>query len=99
MDGSAHARGCARLILDRTIEVRMVATGQRERNWIDAPDGYAVALDGSRVVARSPRGVELKALPATLKDAPVVRQLREVREWLGRHERECTTTVEAWMVR
>src|SRR5438132_3238207 len=77
----------------------MVATRERQRNWIDAPEGYAVALDGARVVARSPKGTELKTLPAALKDAAVVQQLRELREWLGRHERECASTVEAWMVR
>jgi len=77
----------------------MVATRERQRNWIDAPEGYAVALDGERVVARSPKGAELKMLPAALKDAAVIQQLRELREWLGRHERECASSVEAWMVR
>jgi hypothetical protein len=50
----------------------MVATRERQRNWIDAPEGYAVALDGGRVVARSPKGAELKTLPAVLKAVPAL---------------------------
>jgi hypothetical protein len=70
-----------------------------ELAWIAAGDGYEIALNGARVVARSPKGAVLKALPAALKDAPAVQQLRELRDWLARHERECASTVETWMVR
>ena len=34
-----------------------------------------------------------------LRNSDVVRQLRELRDWLGRHERECLATVDSWMVR
>jgi hypothetical protein len=67
--------------------------------WVEAPGGYAVALDGRRIVARSPRGVALKAVPAALRSAPVIEQLRDLRDWLAQHEIECAATVESWMLR
>jgi hypothetical protein len=67
--------------------------------WVDAPRGYAVALDGRRIVARSPRGVALKAVPAALRAAPVIEQLRDLRDWLAQHEIECAESVESWMLR
>jgi hypothetical protein len=66
--------------------------------WVEAPGGYAVALDGRRVVARSPRGVALKSMPTSLRASPVVEQLRELRDWLEQHEVECAATVEDWML-
>jgi hypothetical protein len=67
--------------------------------WVEAPGGYAVALDGRRIVARSPRGVTLKAVPAALRTAPVIEQLRDLRDWLTQHEIECAESVESWMLR
>jgi hypothetical protein len=67
--------------------------------WVEAPGGYAVALDGRRIVARSPRGVALKNMPNSLRATPVVEQLRQLRDWLEQHETECAATVEEWMLR
>jgi hypothetical protein len=67
--------------------------------WIDADGGYAVALVNGQIIARGPRGAVLKSVPAALRDSDVVQQLRELRDWLTRHERECLATVESWMVR
>ncbi|HEY1296548.1 MAG TPA: DUF4132 domain-containing protein, partial [Chloroflexota bacterium] len=68
-------------------------------DWVEAERGYAVALRGGQVVARGPRGALLKSVPTPLRESDVVRQLRELRDWLSRHERECLATVETWMVR
>ncbi|GAA2378220.1 hypothetical protein Cme02nite_19530 [Catellatospora methionotrophica] len=73
--------------------------GETEPGWLPAGTGYQVALSGGRVVARKASGVRLKGLPAALKDDPVVRDLRQLREWLARHEAECLAEVERWMVR
>lgn len=70
-----------------------------ELNWVEAQGGYALALRGGQVVARAPGGAVLKSVPAALRDSDAVRQLRELRDWLARHERECHATVESWMVR
>jgi hypothetical protein len=67
--------------------------------WLDAGGGYQLALDGGAVRARGPRGRVLASLPAALRGSPLLRRLRDLREWLERHERECAATVEGWMVR
>jgi hypothetical protein len=38
-------------------------------------------------------------VPTALRESDAVVQLRELRDWLARHERECAATVETWMVR
>ncbi|GIF99379.1 hypothetical protein Cci01nite_44730 [Catellatospora citrea] len=76
-----------------------VVNGETEPGWLPAGAGYQVALHGGRVVARNASGVRLKGLPAALKDDPAVLDLRQLREWLARHEAECLAEVERWMVR
>lgn len=67
--------------------------------WIGTTDGYAVTLEGSRVVCRNAAGRTLKQLPPKLRgDAEVVR-LQQLAEWLERHAREVREQIEAWMVR
>lgn len=67
--------------------------------WIETVDGYAVALEGSRVVCRNAAGRALKQLPPKLRaDAEVVR-LQQLAEWLERHARDCRAQVDTWMVR
>ncbi|WP_052850761.1 DUF4132 domain-containing protein [Streptomyces avicenniae] len=67
--------------------------------WISAGD-YDVALDdGGRVICRNKAGRRLKSVPGKLADDPAVVQLRQLTEWLARHERECVATVERWMIR
>lgn len=68
-------------------------------SWVAAGDRYELALSGTRVVARRAGGALLKTLPVALKEHPVTEQLLQVRDWLQRHELECTNTVENWMVR
>ncbi len=41
----------------------------------------------------------LKSVPSSVKDDPAVVQLRQVTEWLARHEASCLAQVETWMVR
>jgi hypothetical protein len=62
-------------------------------------EGYAVALEGRRIVARSPRGVTLKSIPSSVRAAPAVEQLRHLRDWLESHQLSCAMTVETWMLR
>lgn len=66
--------------------------------WVQAGD-YEVALEAGKVVARNGKGRQLKSVPAKLKDDPAVVGLRQLTEWLERHERRCLTDVEQWMVR
>ncbi|MFE4366942.1 DUF4132 domain-containing protein [Streptomyces sp. NPDC056835] len=67
--------------------------------WIETTGGYAVALDGTRVLCRNAAGRTLKQVPPKLKDDAEVVRLRQLAEWLGRHERECREQVDTWLVR
>ncbi|MFG2328497.1 DUF4132 domain-containing protein [Streptomyces sp. NPDC048604] len=68
--------------------------------WIETGSGgYAVTLEGTRVLCRNAQGRTLKQVPAKLKDDPEVVRLRQLAEWLERHERECREQVDAWLVR
>lgn len=66
--------------------------------WVPA-GGYEVALDCGRVVCRNAAGRRLKSVPAKLADDPAVTGLRQLAEWLERHDRQCLADVERWMVR
>lgn len=68
--------------------------------WLDAASGYQVRLgENGRVQCRNGKGRLLSSVPASLKDDPQVVRLRQLAEWLARHEAECLSTVDAWMVR
>ncbi|MFD7223994.1 DUF4132 domain-containing protein [Streptomyces sp. NPDC059892] len=67
--------------------------------WIETTGGYAVALDGTRVLCRNAAGRTLKQVPPKLRDDAEVVRLRQLAEWLARHERECREQVDTWLVR
>jgi hypothetical protein len=68
--------------------------------WIETDGGgYTVSLDGGTVLCRNAAGRALKQVPSKLKDDAVVVRLRQLAEWLERHERECREQVDAWLVR
>ncbi|WP_033329218.1 DUF4132 domain-containing protein [Streptomyces yerevanensis] len=66
--------------------------------WVSAGD-YEVALDDGKVVCRNAAGRRLKSVPPKIADDPAVMGLRQLVEWLERHEHRCLTDVERWMVR
>lgn len=66
--------------------------------WVTAGD-YEVSLDDGKVVCRNAAGRRLKSVPGKLADDPAVVGLRQLTEWLERHERHCLADVERWMVR
>ncbi|MFI1012848.1 DUF4132 domain-containing protein [Streptomyces sp. NPDC020965] len=68
--------------------------------WIETESGgYSVALDGGTVLCRNAAGRALKQVPPKIKDDAVVVRLRQLAEWLERHERECGEQVDTWLVR
>ncbi|WBO67934.1 DUF4132 domain-containing protein [Streptomyces camelliae] len=66
--------------------------------WVSAGD-YEVALDNGKVVCRNASGRLLKSVPPKIADDPAVVGLRQLTEWLERHERRCLADAERWMVR
>ena len=69
-------------------------------SWMAAASGYQVRLgDGGRVQCRNGKGKLLSSVPASIKDDAQVVRLRQLADWLTRHEAECRSTVDRWMVR
>jgi hypothetical protein len=68
--------------------------------WLDAASGYQVRLgENRRVQCRNGKGKQLSSVPSSIKDDPQVVRLRQLAEWLDRHEVECESTVDGWMTR
>jgi hypothetical protein len=67
--------------------------------WLDTAGGYQVTLESGQVACRNAAGRRLKSLPPAIREDPVVVGLRQLTEWLGRHEAKCRAEIEAWMVR
>lgn len=68
-------------------------------HWVEAENGYSLALDGGKLLARNAKGKVLTAVPKGVRDSPLGEQLLELRDWLKQHARECQATVEGWMLR
>ncbi|MZD09415.1 DUF4132 domain-containing protein [Streptomyces sp. SID5785] len=67
--------------------------------WMPAGD-YEVALDDDgKVICRNGKGRRLKSVPPKIADEPAVIGLRQLTEWLQRHERDCLDRTETWMTR
>lgn len=67
--------------------------------WLETTGGYQVTLESGEVVCRNAAGKPLKSVPAAIRTDPVVVGLRQLTEWLQRHEGSCRAEVERWMVR
>ena len=68
--------------------------------WIATLDsGYEASVSEGKVVCRNAAGKQLRTIPKQLKEDPAILGLRQLVEWLGRHETECRETAERWMVR
>lgn len=69
-----------------------------DRVWVSAGGGYELALAGSTLVCRNDKGRELKSVPKKAKESPAAEDLLALRDWLARHESECRSAVESWML-
>ncbi|GIE85325.1 DUF4132 domain-containing protein [Actinoplanes regularis] len=67
--------------------------------WIAAGADYEVSLDHRKVIVRTAAGKPLKSMPKAIKDHEAVVGLRQLLEWLKRHEATCRAEVERWMIR
>lgn len=68
--------------------------------WLDAGSGYQVRIgERGKVQCRNAKGKVLASVPPALKEDPQVVRLRQLTEWLDRHEADCRSTVDEWMVR
>ncbi|WP_239158718.1 DUF4132 domain-containing protein [Winogradskya humida] len=67
--------------------------------WVAAGAGYEVSLDQGKVVARTAQGKTLRSVPKAVREHEAVVGLRQLVEWLRRHEASCRAEVERWMIR
>lgn len=78
-----------------------MSTSTTEPLWTltESGTGHEVSLLDGKVVCRDSAGKVLKSVPAKLKDDPAVVAVKQLREWLDRHDSECAETVSTWMIR
>lgn len=67
--------------------------------WVPAGADYEISVERGRVVARTAQGRPLRSVPKALKEHEAVVGLRQMTEWLRRHEQSCRAEVERWMIR
>ena len=68
-------------------------------NWLDADNGYQLAIDQAKLVCRNAKGKKLASVPKAVKEGEVAQQLLALIEWLEQHNQECLETIETWMLR
>ncbi len=67
--------------------------------WLKADQGYALGVDGGKLVCRNPQGNKLATVPKWLKETELAEQLIALCEWLADHRTECLRRIELWMLR
>jgi hypothetical protein len=67
--------------------------------WLAAAGGYEVTLEAGQIACRNPKGKMLRSVPPALREDPAVAGLRQLVEWLGRHEAQVREQVDLWMIR
>jgi len=67
--------------------------------WLATAGGYQVTMQSGEVACRNAAGRLLKSVPPAIREDPVVVGLRQLTEWLARHDGLCRVEVERWMVR
>ncbi|MFE0759553.1 DUF4132 domain-containing protein [Streptomyces smyrnaeus] len=66
--------------------------------WLPATHGHELALDRTTLRCRKTDGQVLRSVPRAVRSSSVGEKLSELREWLVRHEEECRSTVESWLL-
>lgn len=67
-------------------------------HWLPATRGHELALDGTTLRCRKADGQILPSVPRAVRAGRLGQELSELRERLVRHEAECRSTVETWLV-
>lgn len=68
--------------------------------WVEAEKGYSLALCGpkAQLVCRNKSGKQLASVPGPVKKGATAQRLLELKEWMAEHDRECSGTVQRWML-
>src|SRR2546430_10663825 len=93
------AAKCRWVVPESVSSGRTVRRRGSPMGWVAAVDGYEVSLTDGGIACRGANGKVLKTIPKAVKDTPAVTGLRQVKEWLDRHDAACLREVEDWLVR
>lgn len=66
--------------------------------WIPATRGHELALDGTTLRCRKSDGDLLRSVPRNVRGSSTGEKMSELREQLVRHEEECRSTAESWLL-
>ncbi len=100
-DGAAEPAIAARIAKPKTSkkEAPKPESSTSDDGWVDASNGYKVALVDGKLVAMNARGQKLASVPKDVRESEAAEQLGDLRDWLLSHEKECKATIETWMLR
>src|SRR5215467_4544745 len=73
--------------------------GRRRMGWLKTGSDYEVTLSHGKVICRTGQSKVIKTVPKALAEDDIVVGLRQLAEWLGRHEASCRAEVDRWMIR
>jgi hypothetical protein len=65
-------------------------------SWVPAADGYSLALDGTTLICRNPKGTVLKSVPSAVRKGDDAEALLALRDWLVRHDKACRCHGASW---
>jgi hypothetical protein len=67
--------------------------------FLAAEKGYALGVEGGKLVCINPKGQRIGSVPKELKESEVAEQLAALVDWLAHHERAAVEWAEGWMLR
>lgn len=67
--------------------------------FVDAGNGYALALRDGKILCRNAKGALLSSVPKDVKETEAFQQLDDVRALLEQQDKQAIETVETWMLR
>lgn len=67
--------------------------------FVDAGNGYALALRDGKILCRNGKGALLSSVPKDVKETDAFQQLDDVRALLEQQDKQAIETVETWMLR
>lgn len=67
-------------------------------SWLDAGNGYELAIVDGALRCRNAKGKVLKSVPKAVAKSACAESLKALIAWLKEHERHAVETVEGWML-
>ncbi len=85
--------------LERNKHYTVLMISEDDMSWLDAGEGYEVALHNHKLICRNAQGDVLAAVPRKIMRGDVARRLLLVGGMVVDHEKAAFDTVQRWMLR